>query len=419
MRFAAAGVISGLEFLGQMLGWAKERLAVEHLLSERERWLLWSPVALAFGVAGYFLLPMEPPLWAGPGWAGLFFGLAFFSRRHTWLALVFLALAIAGCGLAAGQVRTMSVAAPVLKKKIGPVEVHGRLIEAGIGVGQQRYVLDNLSIRGVTAAETPLRARITVHVPTRSLPDGAPPHPAPGDYVRLTASLQPPPQPVAPGAWDFGRQSWFQGIGAVGFSYGAAKLVEDAGGPPRRGISVWLRGIRHRISARIVAVLGDRGGGLATALLTGDRSAIPKSTLDNMRASGLAHLLAISGLHIGLVAGIIFVIVRIGLAAIEPLALRNPIKKWAALTALFGSLCYLLLSGASIPTQRAFMMTSLVLLAVILDRTSLSMRLIALAAFILLLFRPESLMGPSEADSRCHSRRRLRSSQLTNFCAGR
>ena len=188
MRFAAAGVISGLEFLGQMLGWAKERLAVEHLLSERERWLLWSPVALAFGVAGYFLLPMEPPLWAGPGWAGLFFGLAFFSRRHTWLALVFLALAIAGCGLAAGQVRTMSVAAPVLKKKIGPVEVHGRLIEAGIGVGQQRYVLDNLSIRGVTAAETPLRARITVHVPTRSLPDGAPPHPAPGDYVRLTAS---------------------------------------------------------------------------------------------------------------------------------------------------------------------------------------------------------------------------------------
>lgn len=395
MRLAVAGVVSGLESLGQMLGRTKERLAAALLFSERERWLLWAPVALAFGVAGYFLLPMEPPLWAGPGWAGLFFSLAFFSRRHTWLVLIFLALAIAGCGLAAGQIRTMSVAAPVLKEKIGPVEVHGRLIEAGIGDGQQRYILDNLSIRGVATAETPLRARITVHVPSGNTPDGAPSHLVPGDYIRLTASLQPPPEPVAPGAWDFGRQSWFQGIGAVGFSYGAAELLEDAGGPPRRGISVWLRGVRHRISARIVAVLGDRGGGLATALLTGDRSAIPKSTLDNMRASGLAHLLANSGLHIGLIAGIIFVIVRMGLAAIEPLALRYPIKKWAALTALLGSLCYLLLSGASIPTQRAFMMTSLVLLAVILDRTSLSMRLIALAAFILLLFRPESLMGPS------------------------
>ena len=114
-----------------------------------------------------------------------------------------------------------------------------------------------------------------------------------------------------------------------------------------------------------------------------------------MRTSGLAHLLAISGLHIGLVAGIIFVVVRLGLAAIEPLALRYPIKKWAAATALLGSLCYLFLSGASIPTQRAFMMTSLVLLAVLLDRTSLSMRLIALAAFLLLVLRPESLMGPS------------------------
>ena len=241
MRLAVAGVVSGLESLGQMLGRTKERLAAALLFSERERWLLWAPVALAFGVAGYFLLPMEPPLWAGPGWAGLFFSLAFFSRRHTWLVLIFLALAIAGCGLAAGQIRTMSVAAPVLKEKIGPVEVHGRLIEAGIGDGQQRYILDNLPIRGVATAETPLRARITVHVPSGNTPDGAPSHLVPGDYIRLTASLQPPPEPVAPGAWDFGRQSWFQGIGAVGFSYGAAELLEDAGGPPRRGISVWLR----------------------------------------------------------------------------------------------------------------------------------------------------------------------------------
>ena len=124
--------------------------------------------------------------------------------------MIFLALAIAGGGLAAGQIRTMSVAAPVLKEKIGPVEVHGRLIEAGIGDGQQRYILDNLSIRGVATAETPLRAPITVHVPSGNTPDGAPSHLVPGDYIRLTASLQPPPEPVAPGAWDLAGNPGFK-----------------------------------------------------------------------------------------------------------------------------------------------------------------------------------------------------------------
>lgn len=393
---AVAKPRNGLRHVGRASARAREILSGGILPPERERWLLWAPVTLALGVAGYFSLPTEPPLWIGPAGAGLFFALSYFCRRHTGLVLLFLGLGLIGCGVAAGQIRSVLVAAPVLGDKIGPVEVRGRLVESGIGEGQQRYILDDLTIAGLAVGDTPRRVRITVYVP--SVEDGGAPaahRPVPGDYIRLRASLRPPPGPVAPGAWDFGRQSWFKGVGAVGFAYGAAHLI----GPPeaRRagGFSVWLRNLRHGVSARIVAALGERRGGLATALLTGDRSAISKTTLENMRASGLAHLLAISGLHVGLVAGIIFVVVRLLLAAIEPLALRYPIKKWAALTALAGSFCYLLLSGASIPTQRAFMMTSLVLLAVILDRTSISMRLIALAAFVLLLLRPEALMGPS------------------------
>ncbi len=397
MDLAAANLSSGLIFLGRAFAHARERVGGGILLAERERWLLWAPVFLALGVAGYFLLPVEPPIWLGPLWAGLAFALAIAARRRTGLVLVFLSVAIIGCGVAAGQFRSAHVAAPVLPEKIGPTEVRGRLVESGVGAGQQRYILDDLSIRGLALEDTPRRVRITVHVAPLSAESAEPVarRPVPGDYIRMRASLRPPPGPVAPGAWDFARQSWFKGVGAVGFSYGAAQLLEPAYDNQERGIAVWLRNLRHGISARVVAALGERSGGLAAALLTGDRSAIPKTTLENMRASGLAHLLAISGLHVGLVAGIIFVVVRLLLAAIEPVALRYPIKKWAAATALIGSLCYLLLSGASIPTQRAFMMTSLVLLAVMLDRTSLSMRLIALAAFVLLLLRPESLMGPS------------------------
>jgi len=261
---------------------------------------------------------MEPPIWLGSVWAGMSFALAYVSRRRTGLVLLFLAIAIVGCGMAAGQIRSAYVAGPVLKDKIGPVEVRGRLVESGIGSVRQRYILADLTIAGVAAIDSPKRVRITVHVPPRSAENGVPSarRPVPGDYIRLRASLRPPSGPVTPGAWDFGRQSWFQGVGAVGFSYGAAQVLEPLGESRARGISDWLRSLRYGISARIVAALGERRGGLAAALLTGDRSAIPKTTLENMRASGLAHLLDISGLHVGLVAGIIFVVVRLLLFAI-------------------------------------------------------------------------------------------------------
>ena len=117
--------------------------------------------------------------------------------------------------------------------------------------------------------------------------------------------------------------------------------------------------------------------------------------MEAMRASGLAHLLAISGLHIGLVTGVLFFAIRGILAALEPIALRFAIKKWAALGALLGAFAYLLVTGATVPTQRAFLMAAMVLSAIMLDRTAISMRLVAWAALIVLLIAPESLLGAS------------------------
>lgn len=114
-----------------------------------------------------------------------------------------------------------------------------------------------------------------------------------------------------------------------------------------------------------------------------------------MRASGLAHLLAISGLHIGLVTGVLFFGLRAVLALFPILALRYPIKKWAALTALLGGVGYMMITGATVPTQRAFLMAGLVFLAVLVDRAAISMRLVAWAAMVVLLIAPESLLGPS------------------------
>ncbi len=129
--------------------------------------------------------------------------------------------------------------------------------------------------------------------------------------------------------------------------------------------------------------------------LTGERGAIPEPVLQAMRDAGLAHLLAISGLHIGLVAGILFFAVRFMLAAVPAVALRYPVKKWAALAALAGAFFYLLLSGATVPTQRAFLMLAVVLTAVVFDRSAISMRLVAWAAVLVLVIAPESLLSAS------------------------
>ncbi len=95
------------------------------------------------------------------------------------------------------------------------------------------------------------------------------------------------------------------------------------------------------------------------------------------------------------VAGVVFFIVRALLALIPGLAAGYPIKKWAAATALVAAAFYLLLSGAEVATQRSFFMTAVVLIAVIVDRRAITFRTLAVAAMIVLVLAPESLVHPS------------------------
>jgi len=356
--------------------------------AERQRLFLWVPVLFGAGSGLYLTLPAEPVGWVAPAAAALFALAALLVRRHTVPALALAGLALLAAGVAAADWRTERVRAPVLAEEVGPAEVSGRVVWVGAGEGPQRYLLDRVRIAGLAPAETPARVRISV----RST--GAGGTIAPGSWLAARASLRPPPAPAEPGAWDFARQAWFQRIGAVGFAYGAPEPLAAPAGEGDGWLSL-LSAIRHWVSVRILAHAAPSSGPFAAALLTGDRSAIEEPALKAMRDSGLAHLLAISGLHMGLVAGFIFFAMRGLLALIEPVALRMPIKKWAAAAALLGAAAYLLLSGMSVPTQRAFVMVGVVLLAIMLDRASLSMRLIAWAALLVLVVAPESMLGPS------------------------
>ncbi len=381
-------------FFGIVASWIRAQFA-----AEREQWILWSPVALGTGVAAYFLLLSEPPGWTG----GVMLVLSCIALAGMWRAkgggaLLFafsIALTCFAAGFSAAQLRTFLVAAPVLEKRTGPVALEGGVVSVQPHDKGWRMVLENPAIGRMEGGEAPEKVRVTLR--------GEPPGAVAGDRVRLRAVVMPPPQPAAPGSFDFQRHVYFKGIGAVGYGLGRVQQLNTAQ-DGENTFAVRLSNLRSRLSARIRESTGNRAdetgtvspaGAIASALLTGERGAIPGDVIDAMRDSGLAHLLAISGLHMGLVTGILFFACRGLLALIPSLALHYPIKKWAALAALLGAFAYLLITGATIPTQRAFIMTGLVLVAVLADRTAISLRMVAWAAAIILLLSPESLLGPS------------------------
>jgi competence protein ComEC len=156
--------------------------------------------------------------------------------------------------------------------------------------------------------------------------------------------------------------------------------------------SIWVATLRTDLSRRLAEQLGPERGAFAAAITTGDRAGVREETMQALRDSNLAHLLAISGLHMGLLTGLVFVIVRLGLALAGRASLVWNAKKIAAAAAIGAGLCYLAVSGASIATQRAFIMVTVMFGAVLLDRPALTLRALAAAALIILVLRPESLL---------------------------
>ena len=201
---------------------------------------------------------------------------------------------------------------------------------------------------------------------------------------------------MRPGSYDFGRDMYFQGIGASGFVMGGIKAVEppESGGLSLR-YAAFMQGLRDAIDARIRLTLEGDKRAIATALLTGRRDAITTPVNDAMFISGLGHVLSISGYHMAVVAGVVFFAVRALLALIPSLTVGFPIKKWSAVAALAAALFYLLLSGAEVATQRSFFMTAVVLIAVIVDRRAVTFRTLAVSAMIVLSIAPEAVVHPS------------------------
>jgi competence protein ComEC len=358
----------------------------ERALAERHRWPLWLPVALGVGAALYFAAPTEPSLLMGWAVAVLFVAAAAaaFVSQKLWIRAGLALVAALALGFATAKLQEARVAAPVLTR---PMVAHltGRVTGLDWGSRGLRVVVDE--VRSGRLPDPPARLRILIRKGAEGVRIG--------QGIGATAQLMPPPGPAAPGDNDFGRAAFFAGIGATGFAYGApehAPLAHPPGLWDRLTASV--EDMRAGMTLRIRANLPPSQGAIASAIITGERGGIDPEDEVALRDAGLAHVLAIAGLHMALVGAGLFWLVRAMLAAIPVLALTYPIKKWAAVAALAGAGFYIVISGASSSATRAFVMLAMMLLAILLDRPALSMRSLGLAATILLLTRPIAITEP-------------------------
>lgn len=356
-------------------------VAIETWLEgERDQLALWLPVGLGTGIALWFWIP----------------------SREGWAAAILAAFAIALCGVALGLFRRIGRAL----FWFGLMTAFGVML---IGVRAHwvaapmlaRPVVASFEARIDRAERLPARGivRITVSPsPEASLPpvirvnvdelDPVARDLLPGARVKMRARIMPPPEATVPGAYDFARLAWFQGIGGTGRTLGPVEIVKSA----ERG---WGHDLRDRLTDHVRTAVPGAPGTIAATLVTGDRGAISEEDAEAMRRSGLAHLLSISGLHVTAVVGAAMLLVLKLLALSPRLALNWPLMTISAAAGALAGIGYTLLTGAEVPTIRSCIAALLILGGLALGREAITLRLIATGALFVLLLWPESLVGPS------------------------
>jgi competence protein ComEC len=361
------------------------RDALEREISER-RPFLWLPAAAGAGVILYLSADREPVLWL-PGLALIVFAaLAWLARAKRSAFALFVALAALSAGFVSAGWKSARVAAPVLER-IRVTTVTGFIEQMDYRQQGARFVMRLTSAEGLSQEQMPRRIRLT---------DRYRPPAEAGSFVKLKARLLPPARAALPGGYDFARDAYFAELGAVGNVLGKIEVVTP---PAQAGAGLRFYAaidhMRNALAQRVYTLLGGERGAIAAAMVTGKRDYLDEATKDVIREAGIFHIITISGVQMTLVAAIFFVGLRRLLACSRTLALNYPIKKWAAAAAMLGAIFYDIATGSRVGTERALIMTCVMLSAVIFDRPSLTMRNLAIAALIVIAIEPEAILGAS------------------------
>lgn len=352
------------------------------LQAQRPYLFLWTPLFVACGIGVYFTLPVEPPFILG-AIAFLTTLSCFILGMHTKAHIPLLLMCLVTLGFTAVQIRTNIAHTDFVPRDEQTRYIKGTITTIEDMGKDSRITLSDLTIEDIEEDKTPRHIRLRLREDDNVQI---------GQKISALARLHKPSAPVLPGGFDFRRHMYFEGIGAVGFIFNEPEIIET---PVNKSFKSTIESLRHKIAQTIEQNVQYPQAGIAIALTTGRKTAIDNDTNEAMRAAGLAHMLAISGLHVGLFSGTIFFIVRLIMALIPGFALHHPIKKYAAVIAIICAIFYALLAGMNIPTQRALLMVTMAFIAILLDRSPISLRLVTFAALSVLLLFPESILSAS------------------------
>ena len=351
----------------------------------RSRWRVDAPtvsfelgtIIFAVGIASYFAWPNEPVWWWAAMLAAGLAAIATFAASR-WAGLA--ALVLGGFALAALHTQ---LASPNPVEREQRITATGWVSDVDTGGRMRRITLDLTEAAPVPRSGMPHRVRFRVGKtwPRVEL----------GDAITVNIVVGPLPGPAVPDGYDPARRAFFQGLAGSGFAISEPSTARIELGRIDKARLTITR-LRRGIAERVMAAAPSETAGLQAALLTGLRDDIPDAQTEALRASGLAHILAISGLHMGLVSFGVFALASASLALL-PAAAGRDMRKIAAIIGILAATGYLLLSGASVATQRAYVMVCIAFCAVLLERRVLSIRSVAVAAVGTLLIHPEALMS--------------------------
>ena len=367
-----------------------------HIQRELEMGLGYNliPVVLGLGIAVYFWAPAEPSLAALV--LTLIVGLLLLrklSQHGNWY-YVFFGVVLFFCGMLASKIAILKSETPVIEKRM-VAQISGLVLNVDQNRrGSPRYLIRPITISGLKEVDIPVRLRVSAASKHDKL--------LPGDTIKGLANIQPVSGPVMPGSYDFAFFGRFNGMGGSGYFIGPPAGRERAiilNSSDR--LYAQINRIRSSIEHRIRSALPDETGHVAIALITGNKSGIPEAIRQSLRDTGLAHILAISGLHMALVTLTVVALIRYIFASIPSVVLFKPVKKIAVCFGFVSATGYLMISGWGVATQRAWIMISIMLLAVLLDRKAITMRSVTTAASIVLLISPQSLFSPGVSDVFC------------------
>lgn len=352
-----------------------------YLAQETSRISHWFPVAISVGILSYFALDTEPTFSLTISLFLITF-LFWLVIRKYYSNLFILCLPyvwLACFGFLWTQVTIHNLVVIMLKHPLKSLEIKGQILDICDPIIRNN-TKKQLIIKIDETQPLPFRGlvRLTLLSDNNSL--------NPGDHIKGQVDLYPILYPPSPLSFDFRRYNFLQKIAASGRIDNIEVIKND---------ETHLNTYRYQLTLKFYQLLEHPYGAIAAALVTGDRSNISKEIRQNFVDSGIAHVLAISGLHLGLIAGIVFFLLRFCLALIPPITNRFLTKKLACIFTIPITFLYLAISGFGIPAQRAFIMTSIAMAGIFFDRSPLSMRSIVVAALVILVIIPQSLLSAS------------------------